>query len=903
MSKRTKHKLLKSCLAAAVALSTTLTPLAANADTSNVTRIGGYDKFETAALMAQKGWPGTSDNVVLSAGMNYNLVDALAAGPLAAKLNAPIILTDGGESLNSFAKAELQRLKPKKAYITSGTAVIKPAVINELIALGITPVPLGGYDQYETSVNIAQELAKQGVDISQVVLTGGWASPVDALSVSSIAAAQEMPILTTKQGQLPAVVKTYLDSIKAKVTDAYVIGGTAVVADAVTDQLPGKVSRYAGLTKYDTNVQVLKNFAKNYRNDKVYVANGESLVDALAGVPLAAADKSPVVLVSQQIDKATREFVKLNMSTDDMVVLGGEACVSAAGINAVTTAVNYAADNATVGSTDAANPLVLTDNVRITGNNVTMQNATTDYSIYVKGNNITLNNLTVKGTVFVDPGETGSATLDGVTAGNIVILSGAPHSVIITNSTSGQITISSEGNTNVVFNSVTTNGVTVQTYEVYETDEQGNQVKVGTITITCEAGSNLGAMTITSEPGQSAEVNLSGEFSQPINVEGQGGVAINAAAGTVISNITTSTNNLTLGGAGTYTEVVAQGGTVTAAQGTVLPSVTVAATTDTQTVTLAGNITNVTQNQGDITLAAGTTVTNMTTTSSCTIIVPPGSSIGNLESTGTAPSVGGGGTVNGETTPVTPGTPPSGGGGGGSTGGGGSSGPTTTALDTWMNDFTSKFNAVGVLTDRFSLGFANGSGTLTIINDTMKTQPVSSLYTTVIDKIRAGSITWDIWNTSNLETKLQDISFNNESFNNYLVNKLNGKPHSQAAINYLTNPDETNFNVLKNALLTNADSYSELVSVLNDMSLLQGNKVIPQPAVAGQTLQKILVDNDSNHSTTTGEITTGNTYTVAGVKAQFGIPTSDSSSLTFNDLSNKYIGFQFTNQTYWFYVN
>jgi putative cell wall-binding protein len=235
-------------LAAAVALSTTLTPLAANADTSNVTRIGGYDKFETAALMAQKGWPGTSDNVVLSAGMNYNLVDALAAGPLAAKLNAPIILTDGGESLNSFAKAELQRLKPKKAYITSGTAVIKPAVINELIALGITPVPLGGYDQYETSVNIAQELAKQGVDISQVVLTGGWASPVDALSVSSIAAAQEMPILTTKQGQLPAVVKTYLDSIKAKVTDAYVIGGTAVVADAVTDQLPGKVSRYAGLT-------------------------------------------------------------------------------------------------------------------------------------------------------------------------------------------------------------------------------------------------------------------------------------------------------------------------------------------------------------------------------------------------------------------------------------------------------------------------------------------------------------------------------------------------------------------------------------------------------------------------------------------------------------------------------
>jgi len=272
MNKRTKHWLLKGCLAAAVALSTTLVPIVTNAALSNVTRIGGFDKFETAALMAQKGWAGTSDNVVLSAGMNYNLVDALAAGPLAAKLNAPIILTDGGQSLNSFAKAELQRLKPKKVYLTSGTAVIKPAVIEELKAMGITPVPLGGYDQYETSVNIAKELANQGVDISRVVLTGGWASPVDALSISSIAAANEIPILTTTKGQLPASVKTYLDSIKAKVTDSYVIGGTAVVADAVKDQLPGKISRYAGLTKYDTNVQVLKNFAKEYRNDKVFVA-------------------------------------------------------------------------------------------------------------------------------------------------------------------------------------------------------------------------------------------------------------------------------------------------------------------------------------------------------------------------------------------------------------------------------------------------------------------------------------------------------------------------------------------------------------------------------------------------------------------------------------------------------
>lgn len=672
MIKTTKQKLLSCLVATAFVLSSTLTPFVANAATSNasgsVTRIGGVDRFETAALMAQKGWKGTSDSVVLSAGMTNNLVDALAAGPLAYKLNAPILLTDGGLTLNAFAKAELQRLKPKKAYITSGTGVIKPSVIAELKAMGITPVALGGLDRYETSVKIAKELALQGVDITRVVFAAAWATPADALSVSSIAAAQGMPILATSKDQLPASVKAYLDTIKDNVTDSYVIGGTGVITDAVKEGLPGKASRHSGLDRYDTNVQVLKNFAKEYKNDKVYVANGVSLVDAVAGVPLAARDQSAVVLVTQQIASATKEFVKLNMSTDDMVVLGGVGAVSAAGMNALTSVASYATDGATVGSADATKPLVLKDNVRITGDNVTLKNAKAEYSVYVKGNNITLSNLTVKGTVFVDPGKTGSATIDGVTAGNIVILSGAPHSVIITNSSSGQITISSDGNTRIELASVTTNGVSVQTYIVYEKDATGNDVKTGTIAIHGGAGNDLGQMTITSDPGQTTEVKLSGEFKQPITVVGQGATTITAAAGAVISNIISNTNSLTLAGAGTYSSVVAQRGTLTAAPGTFLPSVTVATMSAGQTVTLAGQMGKVTQTQGNITLVAGTTVTSMTTTSSCTITVPVGSSIGTLVSTGpTAPIVGGGGNVGG--VPSTPGTPPPSGGGGGGGGG------------------------------------------------------------------------------------------------------------------------------------------------------------------------------------------------------------------------------------------
>ncbi|MHB8073138.1 cell wall-binding repeat-containing protein [Desulfosporosinus fructosivorans] len=635
MSKKTKQKLINGCMAAAFVLSSTLTPVVANAAGSNVTRIGGFDQYATAALMAQNGWTGTSDSVVLSAGQNYALVDALAAGPLAAKLKAPILLTDNGTMLNASAKAELLRLKPKKVYITSGTAVIKQSVLDEISAMGITPVQLGGYDQYETSVKIAKEMANQGVDIARVVLAAGWLSPADALSIGPIAAAQGMPILTTPQGQLPDSVKTYLDSIKAKVTDSYVVGGTAVVSDAVKGQLTGNVKRYFGQTKYDTNVEILKGFAKEYKNDKVYVANGETLVDALAVVPLAAASGSPVVLVHQQLDNSTKEFVKLNMSTDDMVAIGGEVVVPTAGMNALTSDVTYSTDDATVGSTDPAAPLVLTDNVKITGNNVTLKNAKADYSVYVKGDKITLSNLTVKGTVFVDPGDTGSATLDGVTATNIVILSGASNSIILQNTTAGVLTVDSSSNVHVVANGTTTIGDTV----------------VRSFTILDANGGSLGEVFITSTPGQSPVVELRGTFTEPVVVTGA--VSLKAAAGAVIPSVVINTEN---------------------------PG---------QVVTLDGQFASVDVNSpGEVVLAADTDIQSMKVTALVEITIPSTSSIVSLDAGLTGSLVSGGGNVNNLPTTSIPSAPPSSGGSsGGNTGGsGGNSGGTTDS--TKIVDFT-----------------------------------------------------------------------------------------------------------------------------------------------------------------------------------------------------------------------
>lgn len=301
---------------------TSPTPLAAS---SSFTRLGGTDQYETAAKIAEQGWNGTSDNVVLSSGMSNTLVDALAAGPLAAQLKAPILLTDNGQALTPSARAELLRLKPKQVYITSGTAVIKPSVLAEIQVMGITPVSLGGYDQYETSVNIAKELIAQGANVTKVVVAAGWMAPVDALSVSSIAATMAIPILATTHDTLPPSTKKFL-SEHSGITESYVIGGTAVVGDDIARSLPGTVHRYSGVTKFDTNLEVLKGFADKVQYDKVYVANGETFVDALSGAALATLTHSPIVLSQSEWSNSMTDFLKLN-HLQNVVALGGVVAV------------------------------------------------------------------------------------------------------------------------------------------------------------------------------------------------------------------------------------------------------------------------------------------------------------------------------------------------------------------------------------------------------------------------------------------------------------------------------------------------------------------------------------------------------------------------------------------------
>lgn len=323
--KKTK-KALASLAIASMAL--TMVPFNAFASGTVPPRLSGTTAAQTAVAIAdQTGWTGTA---ILASSASYGMVDALTAGPLASYLKAPILLTGAGSALDVDTKAELTKLNVKTVYVTSGTAVIKQSVLDELTGMGITVVPLGGKDRAETSVNIAAKMPAA----TKVVIANGLQ---DALSIAAIASAANAPILLTDKDKLPDSVAGFL-AANPGITSSDVIGGTGIISDAVKAKLPG-ATRHAGNSAYDTNNQVIQDFASSLKFDNVFVANGVTGIDALAGAPLAALTKSAIVLTDGTVPAAAT-FVSGKLAAGSVVTaLGGAAVVSDAVVTGVKTGV------------------------------------------------------------------------------------------------------------------------------------------------------------------------------------------------------------------------------------------------------------------------------------------------------------------------------------------------------------------------------------------------------------------------------------------------------------------------------------------------------------------------------------------------------------------------------------
>ncbi|MFD3157491.1 cell wall-binding repeat-containing protein [Haloimpatiens sp. FM7330] len=276
-------------------------------------RIFGQTRYETSTKISSQGWQ-ESKYVIIANGIKFP--DALCAGPLGQKLNAPIILCDGNK-LNKEAIDEIKRLKAENAFVIGGEGAVSNNVISELNALNIKSKRLAGQTRYETSLEIAKEV---GLD-NGAVFASGLNFP-DALSIAPIASSKQMPILLSQKDKLPDKVEEFISN--KELAQSYIVGGTGVVSDKVKANI-SNCKRVGGKNRYDTNVAILNEFGSDVSFNKVYLTLGENFPDALCGSVIASKTKSPVVLVSVYDAYETKDFVKnKGIKDENIVLLGGE---------------------------------------------------------------------------------------------------------------------------------------------------------------------------------------------------------------------------------------------------------------------------------------------------------------------------------------------------------------------------------------------------------------------------------------------------------------------------------------------------------------------------------------------------------------------------------------------------
>lgn len=287
-----------------------------------VERIGGADRFETAALISAATFSSGVPVAYVATGLNFP--DALA-GAAASGGTGPILLVSTN-SIPSATDVELQRLNPCEIVILGGTGVVSSAVETALAGYTSGAVTrLSGLDRYATAAAISEATFSPGVPVAYVAT--GLNFP-DALAGGPVAALAGAPILLAGN-TLPQATKTELTRLNPGTIT--ILGGTGAVSSAIETELAGYttggVTRLWGVDRYATAAAVSADaFAP--RVPVVYVATGATYPDALAGGPAAAFAGGPVLLVGQDSLPTATALELLRLSTQRIVVLGGTGAVS-----------------------------------------------------------------------------------------------------------------------------------------------------------------------------------------------------------------------------------------------------------------------------------------------------------------------------------------------------------------------------------------------------------------------------------------------------------------------------------------------------------------------------------------------------------------------------------------------
>lgn len=180
-------------------------------------RIGGYDRYETSVLIANRI---QSDSVIVVNGDDFP--DALTSSSYAGIRQIPIVLVSK-EYLPDSVKQYLNQKNPAHLIVVGGEAVVPTSLLKG------HPIEsrLGGHDRYDTS-KLLYEYSKPYYASSSFYLASGENFP-DAMVGTVLAAKNKAPLLMTTKNNLAPQTDSIFGSA-TKPSSSTVITGTTIAS-------------------------------------------------------------------------------------------------------------------------------------------------------------------------------------------------------------------------------------------------------------------------------------------------------------------------------------------------------------------------------------------------------------------------------------------------------------------------------------------------------------------------------------------------------------------------------------------------------------------------------------------------------------------------------------------------
>lgn len=278
-------------------------------------RLGGLDRYETAALVAQKvrdeGLAGST--VLLTTGENFP--DAISAG---AWTDDAVILLTRRDSLPQATRDFLEKDWITKVYAIGGSAVISDAVLSQVGQLVPGVERIAGPDRYATSVAVSKATVTSG-SANSIWIASGTLFADQLVAAAGARQSGGAFLLASPDKPLSGTQTFEIQRVRASAsTPIYLVDSAVTLGNVAVEGM--KTSRYSG-TVFNINnmTQVL--------GSKVVLASGENWPDALGGTRLVSSDRALVLSKKSCVPAEVGSRVE---SATSMTVLGGTAALSSA---------------------------------------------------------------------------------------------------------------------------------------------------------------------------------------------------------------------------------------------------------------------------------------------------------------------------------------------------------------------------------------------------------------------------------------------------------------------------------------------------------------------------------------------------------------------------------------------